>query len=465
MPLTSGEQFAGYRILRMIGSGGMGEVYLAQHPRLPRHDALKILPAHMSADSAFRERFSREADLAATLFHPHIVGVHDRGEDRGQLWISMDFIDGTDAGHLVRDVHPGGLPVGEVIEIAGAIAEALDYAHTRGLLHRDIKPGNILLSQPVAGRRRILLADFGIARSMADTSQLTQTNMALGTVHYASPEQLRHQVLDARTDQYSLAATTFELLTGHPPFHDPSPAVVMSQHLTLPPPSLAASRPELAALDVPFAIALSKYPGDRFPRCEDFVQSLQAHVQHGRRGTRALVAAPPPVASPSVPPPVATARKTPALLWPLTIAAAVAVVVIYALIYFNQSRPQGTAAEVTTSAPTTTITTTTTSTETSEGLGDVVMNYYAELPDNTQDAWKMLSPEYQAKTGGMRQYRDFWQSVRSVTVESVSPRDATSVSARLTYVLRNGSTDSEQRWFEITTEDGNPVIADSGLGS
>jgi serine/threonine-protein kinase len=470
MPLTSGEQFAGYRILRMIGSGGMGEVYLAQHPRLPRHDALKILPTHMSADTAFRERFSREADLAATLFHPHIVGVHDRGEDRGQLWISMDFIDGTDAGHLVRDYHPGGLPVGEVIEIAGAIAEALDYAHTRGLLHRDIKPGNILLSQPVAGRRRILLADFGIARSMADTSQLTRTNMALGTVHYASPEQLRHQVLDGRTDQYSLAATTFELLTGHPPFDDPSPAVVMSQHLTLPPPSLAATRPDLAALDVPFAIALSKYPGDRFPRCEDFVQSLQAHVQHGRRGTRALVTTPPPAASHPAPPPAATARKTPALLWPLTIAAAVAIVVIFALIYFNQSQPQqGTAAEVTTTAPTTAVTTTTSPTAVNTqgfaAMRDLVTNYYGQLPDNTQEAWKMLSDSYQDQTGGQRQYRDFWSSIRSVSVDSVTPRGEMSVSAQLTYTLRNGSTNSEQRWFEIERSDGKLIIADSGLGS
>ena len=133
MPLTSGEQFAGYRILRMIGSGGMGEIYLAQHPRLPRQDALKVLPAHMSSDAAFRDRFSREADLASSLFHPHIVGVHDRGEDRGQLWIAMDFIDGTDAGHLVHGYHPNGLPPAEVVEIAAAIADALDYAHTRGL--------------------------------------------------------------------------------------------------------------------------------------------------------------------------------------------------------------------------------------------------------------------------------------------------------------------------------------------
>lgn len=470
MPLTSGEQFAGYRILRMIGSGGMGEVYLAAHPRLPRHDALKILPAHMSADAAFRERFSREADLAATLFHPHIVGVHDRGEHRGQLWISMDYIDGIDAGRLVHEYHPGGLPPHEVVEIAAAIAEALDYAHARGLLHRDVKPGNILLANPVAGRRRILLADFGIARSVADTSQLTRTNMALGTVHYASPEQLRNQVLDGRTDQYSLAVTTFELLTGKPPFDDPSPAVVMSQHLTEPPPSLAATRPDLAALDVPFAIALSKFPGDRFPRCEDFVQSLQAHLHHGRRGTRALTAAPPAVQSPpaALAPPMAPTRKGTALLWPLTIAAAVAIILIGALIYSSSRDQQGTVAELTpTPPPPTTVTTTSTTDDTSptfENMRDLVTSYYAELPDNTKDAWKKLSPAYQEQTGGMRQYRDFWATVRAVTVDSVTPRDATSVSARLTYILQNGSRDSEQRWFEVEPGDGTLVIADSGLG-
>lgn len=469
MPLTSGEQFAGYRILRMIGSGGMGEVYLAQHPRLPRHDALKILPAHMSADADFRERFSREADLAATLFHPHIVGVHDRGEDRGQLWISMDYIDGIDAGRLVRDYHPAGLPPGEVIEIAAAIAEALDYAHARGLLHRDVKPGNILLANPVAGRRRILLADFGIARSMAETSQLTRTNTALGTVHYASPEQLRHQSLDGRTDQYSLAATTFELLTGRPPFEDPSAAVVMSQHLTVPPPSLASRRPELAALDVPFSIALSKFPGDRFPRCEDFVASLDTHLHQGRRGTRALTMAAPAPAPPPIPAPAVPPRKSTALRWPLTLAAAVAVIVIGALLYYSQSRDQQTTAvELTPPASTaTTVTTTTTpdgNSTTFENMRDVVTSYYAELPDNTKDAWKMLSPAYQEQTGGMREYRNFWATVRSVTVGSVEQRDDNSVSAQLTYVLSNGATDSERRWFDIEPVDGTLVIADSGLG-
>ena len=140
--------FAGYRIVRLLGSGGMGEVYLAQHPRLPRRDALKILSSAVSADTVFRARFSREADIAAALSHPHIVTVHDRGEFEGQLWISMEYVDGTDAARLVHDRYPAGMPPDEAVEIITAVAGALDYAHRQGLLHRDVKPANILLSQP-----------------------------------------------------------------------------------------------------------------------------------------------------------------------------------------------------------------------------------------------------------------------------------------------------------------------------
>src|SRR6187397_2545115 len=126
MPLADGRTFAGYRIVRPLGSGGMGEVYLAEHPRLPRQDALKILPPEVSSDPEFRARFAREADLAATLWHPHIVSVHDRGEFNGQLWISMDYVDGTDAGRLIRESYPGGMPEQDVLDILTAVADALD---------------------------------------------------------------------------------------------------------------------------------------------------------------------------------------------------------------------------------------------------------------------------------------------------------------------------------------------------
>jgi serine/threonine protein kinase len=188
MPLADGSMFAGYTIVRLLGAGGMGEVYLAKHPRLPREDALKVLSASVTEDAEYRQRFEREADIAATLWHPHIVGVHDRGEyDR--LWIAMDYVSGTDAANLLKR-YPHGLPQREVLDIVTAVAEALDYAHERHLLHRDVKPANILLSDPAAGEQRIMLADFGIARRDDDVSGLTATNTTVGTVSYAAPEQL-----------------------------------------------------------------------------------------------------------------------------------------------------------------------------------------------------------------------------------------------------------------------------------
>ena len=249
MPLTNGHTFAGYTIIRQLGPGGMGEVYLAQHPRLPRRDALKVLPVELSANREFRERFHREADLAATLYHPHIVGLHDRGECDGQLWISMDYIDGPDAGHLLRDRYPAGMPRRDVVEIISAVAQALDYAHERGLFHRDVKPANILLSGDEPRTRRVLLADFGIARSMTEVVGLTKTNVAVGTVNYAAPEQLMGLPLDGRSDQYALAVTAYHLLTSLLPFEYPNPAVIISHHLNASPPQLSQSRPELAELD------------------------------------------------------------------------------------------------------------------------------------------------------------------------------------------------------------------------
>ncbi len=277
MPLAEGETFAGYSILRLLGAGGMGEVYLAQHPRLPRRDALKVLPASVSSDAEYRARFEREADIAATLWHPHIVGVHDRGEFDGQLWIAMDYVDGNDAAELMKSF-PNGLPQREVLGIVTAVAEALDYAHQRHLLHRDVKPANILVSKLESGEERILLADFGIARWDDDSSGLTQTNMTVGTVSYAAPEQLMGRDLDGRADQYALAATAYHLLTGSPPFPHSNPAVVISQHLSAMPPSLSDRRPDLANLDAALRKALSKDPAERYRRCVDFARALAHHI-------------------------------------------------------------------------------------------------------------------------------------------------------------------------------------------
>ena len=286
----------------MLGSGGMGEVYLVEHPRLPRHDALKILPAEVSADGEFRERFNREADLAASLFHPRIVGVHDRGEFDGQVWISMDFVEGTDAGQLMRERDPAGMPVDEAVEIVTAIAGALDYAHQRGLLHRDVKPANVLLTDTVDGERRILLSYFGIARELADISGLTATNLTAGTVVYAAPEQLMGADTDGRADQYALAATAFHLLTGAPPYQHSNPVAVISQHLNAAPPKLSDHRPDLASLDQAMSTALAKNPAERFPRCRDFTKALSERVTGASisdRGTEAGITVAAPAAGPA----------------------------------------------------------------------------------------------------------------------------------------------------------------------
>jgi serine/threonine protein kinase, bacterial len=274
MPLAGGDHFAGFTVQRLLGAGGMGEVYLVQHPRLPRLEALKILPAN-ATDDTYRTRFAREADLVATLFHPNIVGMHDRGEYEGQLWISMDYVDGTDAAKLLAE-HPNGLPVGDVVEIVGAIANALDFAHHMGLLHRDVKPANILMTTETAGQRRIMLADFGIARYADYASGLTATNATIGTVAYAAPEQLLGHDTTGRADQYALAVTAFHLLTGSPPYGDSNPAVVISKVLTAGPPSLAATHPEFAALDPVLARGLTKNPADRFETCGEFAAALRA---------------------------------------------------------------------------------------------------------------------------------------------------------------------------------------------
>jgi serine/threonine protein kinase, bacterial len=275
MPLRGGQLFAGYRIVRLLGSGGMGEVYLAEHPRLPRHNAVKVLPIEVSVDDDYRARFAREADSAARLWHPNIVSVHDRGDDEGQLWISMDYVDGVDAGRHLAESHPSGMPIDQVQVIVTAVASALDYAHQQGLLHRDVKPANIMLTHTEdAEQRRTLLTDFGIARNVDDISGLTATNFTVGTVAYAAPEQLMGAPLDGRADQYALAATAYHLLTGSPVFPHSNHAVVISHHLNVAPQSLADTHPDLAALDPIFAKALAKDPHERYARCADFARAL-----------------------------------------------------------------------------------------------------------------------------------------------------------------------------------------------
>ncbi|WP_245558151.1 ADP-ribosylglycohydrolase family protein [Nocardia thailandica] len=295
--------FAGFVIERELGRGGMGAVYAARHPRLPRLTALKLLHRDLFTDGEVRARFEREADLVAQLDHPNIITVYDRGHDDEQLWISMQFVDGTDA----SAVPAAQLGLDRIAEILTQTADALDYAHSRGVLHRDVKPANILLSRS-AGRgagftERVLLTDFGIAKLLDGGSTITRAGQFTATIPYASPEQLTSSPLDGRSDQYSLACTAFRLLTGAGPFDAPQPATVMLGHLHRPPPAPSERRAGLPpALDAVFGRALAKEPEGRYPSCTAFADDLRAAVReaagHGGRArpVAANLVGPEPVA-------------------------------------------------------------------------------------------------------------------------------------------------------------------------
>lgn len=360
MSLGAGQEFAGYTVVRRLGAGGMGEVYLAQHPRLPKQVALKLLGASISNYPTFRERFLREADLSSRLWHPHIVGVQDRGEEGDQLWIAMDYVDGEDAAELLSRKFPAGMPKELVVSIVSAVASALDHAHQHDLLHRDVKPANILLTNiDDPQNRRILLTDFGIARESGEVSGLTQTNMTLGTVAYAAPEQLMGSDIDGRADQYALAATAYHLLTGFPMFPQTNPVAVIGHHLNSPPPGLATTRPELASLDPILSVALAKNPSDRFARCADFADALAEQIANaGSAGASYAATAeapiPPRIVSSPVPDSLGENRNGPALRRALLWGGALALGLITAVAVFTFGKrvggPDSSAAP--TSAPT-----------------------------------------------------------------------------------------------------------------
>src|SRR5690242_3623595 len=260
----------------------MGTVYLARHPRLPRRVALKLLDREVSADHERRRRFDQEADIVARLEHPGIVRVYDRGADDGHLWISMQYVHGTDAARLDRRA----LTTERVLRIVTETAAALDYAHSKAVLHRDIKPANLLLEAPEAGRaERTVITDFGIARLQDADTELTVTGTLTATLAYASPEQLSGEPLDHRCDQYSLACTLFTLLCGRPPYAGTNPGQVVAGHVTKPIPRPTALRSDLPpALDPVLARAMAKQPHERYGSCTEFVTEVREALSGNRFG-------------------------------------------------------------------------------------------------------------------------------------------------------------------------------------
>ncbi|WP_280437787.1 serine/threonine-protein kinase, partial [Nocardia carnea] len=284
--LQPGEDFAGYLIRRRLGVGGMGMVFLARHPRLPRLVALKLLNPDLYSDREIRLRFERESELAGRLEHPNIVTVYDRGAEGKQLWISMQYVPGSDASLV--DLHV--LDPRRAVQIIADTGVALDFAHANGVLHRDVKPGNILLAKPPIGQpERVLLTDFGIAGVRDAETTIAAADTITATLAYAAPEQLTGAKLDHRGDQYSLACTLFWLLTGSGPYPGSNPAELIQAHLTAPVPRLSRIRPGLPpALDEVMARALAKNPAERFLSCTEFAAAAALALRPpGPRGGRA----------------------------------------------------------------------------------------------------------------------------------------------------------------------------------
>ena len=264
-----GRQLGSYRIESVLGRGGMGIVYLAEHVRLKKRMALKVLPPELCGDGEFRRRFERESQMAAALDHPNIVPVHDAGEVDGLLYIAMRYVEGTDLGKLLAS--EGALEPERALSILGQTADALDEAHAEGLVHRDVKPANILLARSRKGER-VFLSDFGLAKQWASGSSLTRSGFFVGTISYAAPEQFTGGDIDGRADVYSLGCVMFECLTGRPPFERPHEPAVMYAHLQDDPPPVSGARPGLpAVLDQVVATAMAKDRADRYPTSGELI--------------------------------------------------------------------------------------------------------------------------------------------------------------------------------------------------
>jgi tRNA A-37 threonylcarbamoyl transferase component Bud32 len=312
--LAPGSLLAGYRCEEEIGRGGMAVVYRAYDDHLDRRVALKVLAPDLARDEVFRARFIQESRIAAATEHPNIIPVYSAGEADGVLYIAMRYVPDGDVRALIDRVGP--LPPARACALIAQAASALDAAHARGLVHRDVKPTNMLLeiSSQTSRPDHLYLSDFGLAKPSAAATGLTATGQFFGTVDYVAPEQIEGEPLDGRTDQYALACAAFEMLSGSPPFQRETGMAVISAQLSEPPPSLSARVPGLpAAADQVIARALAKSPAGRYERCLDFAEALLAACLPGATGagvpyspTRAAMpAAPATVADIGAPGPAA----------------------------------------------------------------------------------------------------------------------------------------------------------------
>jgi len=299
---SAGSRIAGYRLEEQIGEGGMAVVFRARDERLERQVALKILSPALVADEGFRRRFIRESRSAAAVDDPHIIPVFEAGDANGVLFIAMRYVPGGDVGTLVRRLGP--LPGAQAAAIVSAVASALDAAHAAGLVHRDVKPANMLVDARAGRPDHIYLSDFGLTKDSWSSTSLTSTGHFMGTVDYSAPEQIRGQKVDARTDEYALACVAFALLSGRPPFRRDEAMAVMYAHLSEPPPMLGSLRQDLPpGIDEVMRRALAKAAEDRYPSCGEFADALRVALGLQRYNSEAASPPRPPAPAVHAPPP------------------------------------------------------------------------------------------------------------------------------------------------------------------
>jgi ABC-type transport system substrate-binding protein/tRNA A-37 threonylcarbamoyl transferase component Bud32/streptogramin lyase len=293
--IRTGEIVAGFRVESFLGAGAMGTVYLAEETSTGRHVALKLLAPELARDERFRRRFLRETELAASLDHPHVVPTLASGEQDGTLFLAMAYVEGSDLRKLLR--REGRLEPRRALELIEQVAGALDAAHAAGLVHRDVKPGNILVAHDAEGEHAYV-CDFGLARHVSSVSSLTSDRGFVGTIDYVPPEQIEGGTIDGRADVYSLGCVLYECLAGAGPFDRDSELSVLFAHLNDPPPRLTDLRPELpVAFDSVFETALAKSPGDRYGTCSELVSAGRAALRgevlarRRRHGRRAVIVA------------------------------------------------------------------------------------------------------------------------------------------------------------------------------
>ena len=269
-----GSQLAGYHLEAQVGAGGMAVVFRARDERLGRLVALKILAPALASDHAFRRRFIAESRAAAAVDDPHIIPVYEAGEADGALFIAMRFVQGGDLRLVLQ--REGALPPARAAAFISPVASALDAAHAAGLVHRDVKPANILVDARPGHPDHVYLSDFGVSKGATASVSLTGTGVFLGTPDYSAPEQIQGLAVDGRTDQYALACVTYQLLTGSAPFERDQGMAVLFAHLSAPLPSLGTSRPDLpGAADQVLARALAKAPEERYRSCREFADALR----------------------------------------------------------------------------------------------------------------------------------------------------------------------------------------------